>query len=139
LLQPFHATEASPFTLLGHPLSLSYGAILPSSLTRVHSITLVFSTYLPVSVLVREPDNSLEVFPDSLGLITSPKSDRHHVSGLMLTGFAWSAPYSLARSQPNHDDLPFCVTPSVITKPGCTGILTCYPSPTPFGLSLGLD
>ena len=33
-----------------HPFSLSYGAILPSSLARVISSTLVFSTYPPVSV-----------------------------------------------------------------------------------------
>ena len=138
-MQPFHAKKVNSFTLLGYPLSLSYGAILPSSLTRVISIALVFSTYLPVSVLVREPNHSLEVFLDSIGSITSPKSDRHHVSGFILTGFAWSAPYSLARSRPNHDDLPFCVTPSVIMQFSCTGILTCYPSPTPFSLGLGLD
>ena len=138
-MQPFHAKKASFFTLLGHPLSLSYGAILPSSLTRVISIALVFSTYLPVSVLVRELNYSLEVFLDSIGSITSPKSDRYHVSGLMLTGFARSAPYSLTRSQPNHDDLPFCVTPLVIMQFSCTGILACYPSPTLFSLGLGLD
>jgi hypothetical protein len=33
-----------------HPFSRSYGAILPSSLERVISRPLVFSTYLPVSV-----------------------------------------------------------------------------------------
>src|SRR5699024_1965437 len=32
------------------PFSLSYGAILPSSLTRVRSLTLEFSSRLPVSV-----------------------------------------------------------------------------------------
>ena len=39
------------------PFSRSYGAILPSSLTRVFSITLVFSTRPPVSVLVRARGN----------------------------------------------------------------------------------
>src|SRR5690606_23427382 len=33
-----------------HPFSRSYGAILPSSLTKVLPFTLVFSTRLPVSV-----------------------------------------------------------------------------------------
>src|SRR5690554_2718600 len=33
-----------------HPFSRSYGVILPSSLTRVHSLTLGFSPRLPVSV-----------------------------------------------------------------------------------------
>ena len=41
------------FTLPRRPFSRSYGAILPSSLTRVLPIALVFSTCLPVSVLVR--------------------------------------------------------------------------------------
>ena len=35
---------------LRHPLSLSYGVILPSSLTIVLSLTLGFSPHLPVSV-----------------------------------------------------------------------------------------
>src|SRR5260221_599844 len=34
----------------GFPFSRSYGDILPSSLTRDHPITLVYSTRLPVSV-----------------------------------------------------------------------------------------
>jgi hypothetical protein len=50
------------FTLPGRPFSRSYGAILPSSLTRVLPITLVFSTCLPVSVLVRARSTSLEAF-----------------------------------------------------------------------------
>src|SRR5699024_4623532 len=33
-----------------HPFSRSYGVILPSSLTRVHSLTLGYSPRLPVSV-----------------------------------------------------------------------------------------
>src|SRR5699024_10472544 len=33
-----------------HPFSRSYGVILPSSLTRVRSLTLEFSSRLPVSV-----------------------------------------------------------------------------------------
>ena len=33
-----------------HPFSRSYGVILPSSLTRVRSLTLEFSSQLPVSV-----------------------------------------------------------------------------------------
>ena len=37
------------------------------------------------------------------------------------------------------DGLPFCVTPSYKRRPTGTGILTCFPSPTPFGLGLGTD
>ena len=36
-----------------HSFSRSYGVILPSSLERVISRPLVFSTYLPVSVMVQ--------------------------------------------------------------------------------------
>ena len=39
-----------PFTCSEHPFSLSYGVILPSSLTRVLSRALGFSPHLPVSV-----------------------------------------------------------------------------------------
>jgi hypothetical protein len=50
------------FTLPGRPFSRSYGTILPSSLTRVLPIALVFSTCPPVSVLVRARPTSLEAF-----------------------------------------------------------------------------
>ena len=56
------STRQARFTLLGRSLSRSYGAILPSSLTMVISITLVFSTCPPVSVLVRARALSLEAF-----------------------------------------------------------------------------
>ena len=41
---------APPGIALEDPFFRSYGVILPSSLTRVLSLTLVFSTRLPVSV-----------------------------------------------------------------------------------------
>ena len=40
-------------TLLRHSFSRSYGVILPSSLERVLSRPLVYSTYPPVSVMVQ--------------------------------------------------------------------------------------
>ena len=46
-LTPF---TAAPSLTLGHPFFLSYGARLPSSLTRFHSRALVYSTHPPVSV-----------------------------------------------------------------------------------------
>ena len=39
----------------------------------------------------------------------------------------------------HRDGLPFCVTPSLKRQCGGTGILTRFPSPTPFGLGLGAD
>ena len=63
-----------------HPFSRSYGAILPSSLTIVLPIALVCSTHLPVSVLVRAPTDSLEVFLGSMGSLTSLNCFVQHLS-----------------------------------------------------------
>ena len=51
-------SRMGPFTVppsLEDPFSLSYGAMLPSSLTRFLSRALVYFTLPPVSVLVRIP------------------------------------------------------------------------------------
>src|SRR3970282_2044054 len=73
-LRPPRARGASPLTLLGRPFSRSCGAILPSSLTRVLPIALVFSTCPPVSVLVRAPSTCLEAFLGGMASGTSPFS-----------------------------------------------------------------
>ena len=57
-------------TLPGRSFSRSYGAILPSSLTRVLPIPLVFSTHLPVSVCGTGARISLEAFLGSMGSAT---------------------------------------------------------------------
>ncbi len=52
---------------MGHSLSRSYGVILPSSLTRVLSVTLGYSPYLPVSVYGTDTSKTrLEVFLGSM-------------------------------------------------------------------------
>ena len=56
---------------MGYPFSRSYGTILPSSLTRVLPIALVFSTCLPVSVLVRARPTSLDAFLGGMASKTS--------------------------------------------------------------------
>ena len=48
-------------------------------------------------------------------------------------------PTRLNRDNQRPDLLPFSVTPSVKRQILGTGILTCCPSPTPFGLDLGSD
>ena len=59
------------------PFSRSYGDNLPSSLTIVLSIALVFSTRPPVSVWgTGAYATRLEAFPGSMGLATSPKKAR---------------------------------------------------------------
>ena len=105
--------------------------------------------------------SSLEAFLGSMGSITSPRSARHRVSGLMGSGFAWTPPYTLTPGQP---------TPGMIYPPasprrcpprdgsvrsrrsiplatphwngrghGGTGISTSCASTTPFGLALAPD
>ena len=48
-------------------------------------------------------------------------------------------PTGLNRDVQHPDGLPFCVTPSLKRFHSGTGILTCFPSPTPRGLGLGVD
>ncbi len=57
---------------------------------------------------------------------------------LPLRGFAYATPYSLERLTNWPLALPFCVTASS-SYSGGTGISTCFPSTTPFGLALGPD
>ena len=48
-------------------------------------------------------------------------------------------PTCLNRDVHHPDDLPSCFPPSLKRQSGGTGILTCFPSPAPFGLGLGID
>ena len=98
----------------GHPLSRTYGAILQSSLTPVLPSALVYSTRLPVSVLVRASCSS----PD---------------------GFSWNLSTQQRPQGPGRFTVPLNFT---IRHVGSTfhdgaGMLTCCPSTTPFGLVLG--
>ncbi len=61
----------------------SYGGNLPSSLTIVLPIALVFSTRPPVSVWgTGTVPTHCRAFLGSMGSVTSPVAARHHVSGL---------------------------------------------------------
>jgi hypothetical protein len=102
-------------TLPGRSFSRSYGAILPSSLTRVLPIPLVFSTRLPVSVCGTGARVSLEAFLGSMGSTTcGPK-------GTAITSWdqATDLPIAVISLKAWHRDdqypagLPFCVTPSL--------------------------
>ena len=65
---------------------------------------------------------------------------RHHVSALKKERICLPLkPTCLNRDVQHPDDLPSCVPPSLKRLYGGTGILTCFPSPTPFGLGLGID
>jgi hypothetical protein len=103
-------------TLPGRSFSRSYGAILPSSLTRVLPIPLVFSTRLPVSVCGTGARISLEAFLGSMGSTTCGPMGTAITSQDQATDFpiaiislqAWHLPCPFRQA-----GLPFCVTPSL--------------------------
>ena len=99
----------------------------------------IFSPPTCVGLRYGCPDHSLEVFPggrsQSVGLPEGalPRSPR--VNGLLdLPG---SPPTIAAGDDHRPVDLSSRVTPSYKRGLGRAGMLTCYPSPTPFGLGLG--
>jgi hypothetical protein len=162
---PLRAQGASPVTLMRSSFSRSYGGILPSSLTRVLSIALVFSTYPPVSVWgTGTVPTRCWAFLGSIGSVTSPVTARYHVSGCVRPGFAWSSPYTLTPGQPSPGftylpaspysfpprcgsdpsgtevpDIPLATTNWNGRGHGGTGISTGCASTTPFGLALAPD
>jgi hypothetical protein len=90
---------------------------------------------------------SLEAFLGSMGSVSLfPQAGSSSPLGLEMKGRICLSfrPTGLNRHIQQTDDLPFCVPPSLPSpkgyrQPGGTGILTCFPSPTPFGLGLGID
>ena len=129
------------FTIMRHTFSRSYSVILPSSLTRYNSMALVFSTHLPESVCGTVfIQTHLEVFLVSRELLASGLGPRHHASALMISGICLrNQPTRLNQHNHRLDQLSFSTTPSLKRLYKGTGILTCFPSATPFGLALGAD
>ena len=75
---------------------------MPSSLTIVLPIALVFSTCPPVLVWGTGAVPAHRwTFLGSMESVTSPEAARHRVSGLMGPGFTWSPPYTLTPGQPS--------------------------------------
>ena len=65
---------------------------------------------------------------------------RHQVSALARFRICLEPPPTpLNQDNQRLDDLPFFVPPSLKHQNSGTGILTCFPLPTPFGLGLGTD
>ena len=87
---------------------------MPSSLTRVVSITLVFSTCPPVSVLVRAREFSLEAFLGGLASETRRLiASWHRASGIERPHFTGSSPTRLPQDDHRLLLLAFLVPPSV--------------------------
>jgi hypothetical protein len=115
---PSGSTRMS-FTLPGRPFSRTYGAILPSSLTRVISLTLVFSTCPPVSVVGTGTRNLPRGFSRGHGIGDwpaikpagiAPRVKRR--SGFTYCDWLRACPRTTIAWVP----LPFPVTPLVITE-----------------------
>ena len=100
-MPPLRAPGASPFTLTRSSFSRSYGGILPSSLTTVLPIALVFSTCPPVLVwgTGAVPTHCWD-FLGSMGSVTSPEAVRHRVSTLRAQ-ISSDPVYSLTPGQPS--------------------------------------
>ena len=123
-----------------HPVSRSYGVILPSSLTKVLPRVLEFSSCLPVSVLVRVNPLSIASFLGSRASTTSLLHfDPHQRSDLFLRICLQKHPTALDRLYLSPAWSSFLRQHISQTSVSSSGITTGCPSPTPFGLSLGPD
>ena len=141
----FTATAASsggkPLHRQRHTFSRSYGVNLPSSFTRDHSCALGFSPRLPVSVCGTVASHLPRGFSWQHGVTHfTVQRPRRRASELMKRRICLPLP----PTRLNHHvqqvaGLSFCVTPSVKRCFGGAGMLTCFPSTTPFGLALGTD
>ena len=127
------------FTYQGRTFSRSYGTILPSSFTRVLSSALVFSTCLPVSVCgTVNCYLKLRRFSWKHGINHFP-AHRPVVSYLDIKSPDLPKPsaYILSPGQPSPGRSSLLRPSIAVTE--STGILTSFPSTTPFGLALGAD
>ena len=110
------------------PFFRRYGVNLPSSLTTFLSRALVYSTFLPVSVLVRSPYNQrLEAFLGSTVSLNPicPKTPCPIRSQLTFTDLPMKSPTSLDHHFQSVAELPCCGPPSLIYSG--TGILNPFP------------
>jgi hypothetical protein len=123
-----------------HTFFRSYGANLPSSLDTVLSSALGYSPRLPVSVCGTDTNAStharlfLEAWNHYLTATRATPSPLDVWTRLYSYGprlQAWTGTSDTRRSYPSPSPL--------MLHEGGTGILTCSPSPTPFGLGLGSD
>src|SRR5699024_3990776 len=121
-----------------HPFSLSYGVILPSSLTRVLPLTFGYSPCLPGLVSGTGTCNLTRGVSRQGGI---RNFDTKFLSPSQLEIveriFLFNSLTAWAHTSIGAHSISSCVSPSFKRLRGGTGISTCCPSPTPFGLSLG--
>ena len=130
----------SAASFLRHPLSLSYGVILPSSLTTVLSLALGYSPHPPVSVCGTGTFNLDRDFSRQCEISCfATKFAPHRILALIKRICLSDLPQYLDAHNQQCAQLILLCHPFSQTIIGSTGISTCCPSPTPFGLSLGPD
>ena len=140
------SSRRTPVTYRWHTFSRSYGVILPSSLERLLSSALGYSPHPPVSVCGTVTQAApAGIFLGSLGSLSSrPRSgllisSRPYAPPFVPLGVQKGQPTGLNRTFHVSAQLPCSVLPAFVAVLGGAGILTCFPSPTPFGLGLGTD
>ena len=109
------SSPGKPVHRRGHPFSRSYGAVLPSSLTIVLPIALVCSTHPPVSVCGTGTSELPRGFSWKLGLTDFTQLLRPDPQPSREAHFTTSQPTISHGDVQNPAQLPFSVTPSVIT------------------------
>ena len=121
----------------GHPFSRSYGVILPSSLTMLLPSALGFSPHPPVSVYGTGTLYTIAAFLGTqLACFATWISLRVYLSDCK-AGLLTLLLLVLHRSLLSRLMLSACVPTVLMIR--STGISTCCPSATPFGLVLGPD
>ena len=119
------------FTLTWHPFSQSYGVILPSSLTKVLSRALDFSSHLPVSVCGTGTCDLSRSFSRQLGIgqfVTN--FTPHHLSAFCRPDLPDRPPTGLDPLDQRRAALILLCHSIPQTIAGSTGVLTSCPSPT---------
>ena len=123
----------------GRTFSRSYGTILPSSFTRVLSSALGFSPHPPVSVWGTVPYYlKLRGFSWKHGINHfAPHGSSSSRLRIVFPDLPKNTPYTLKPGYP-APGWSSLLRPLIAVIRG-TGMLTCFPSTTPFGLALGAD
>ena len=120
-----------------HSFSRSYGVILPSSLTMLLPSALGFSPHPPVSVYGTGTVQTIAAFLDAW-LTYFPTSISVRITPLdCYAVFPTQLLLCLRRSF--HSRLMLSTRVPTVLLYCSTGISTCCPSTTPFGLALGPD
>ena len=127
-------------TSLWFPFSRSYGVILPSSLTRILPFVLEFSSRLPVSVCGTGTSKQFSGFSRQRGFINFATLFTPHQRNSSQQTYFTICHYLALNTDFHSRALTILLCHRLIYAiSGGTGISTCCPSSTPFGLDLGPD